>query len=254
MEILHLVVGGARTEHTYTAAAETDTEYTVNLSLDSHPAADPAVIPTSDTVTFKVYAEHTPSFTGLTTIGINSLANSGLPITFTNTTENTIGSFSDFGIQYRWTFGDGTVTTVNTGSSNDGDTNRTISNTYELTDNAAGISSSYTAKLEVLSNHTNAPFASADYIITVEPEVRSIFSGESVVQSDRIGDNSRTLYDGIDLNGNDRRIGRFTNTSHNASDYVYDYGDGSANDIIGSNAVAGGTSTPIEHTFQGSWF
>jgi len=245
-------VGGARTEHTYTAAAETDTEYTVNLSLDSHPAADPAVIPTSDTVTFKVYAEHTPSFTGLTTIGINSLANSGLPITFTNTTENTIGSFSDFGIQYRWTFGDGTVTTVNTGSSNDGDTNRTISNTYELSDNAAGISSSYTAKLEVLSNHTNAPFASADYIITVEPEVRSIFSGEAVVQSDRIGDNSRTLYDGTDLNGNDRRIGRFTNTSHNASDYVYDYGDGSANDIIGSNAVAGGTSTPIEHTFQGA--
>ena len=59
----------------------------------------------------------------------NGLANSGLPITFTNTTENTIGSFSDFGIQYRWTFGDGTVTTVNSGSSNDGDTNRTISNT-----------------------------------------------------------------------------------------------------------------------------
>ena len=43
---------------------------------------------------------------------------------------------------------------------------------------AAGISSSYTAKLEVLSDHTNSPFASADYIITVEPEVRSIFSGE----------------------------------------------------------------------------
>ena len=32
-------VGGARTEHTYTAAAETDTEYTVNLSLDSHPVS-----------------------------------------------------------------------------------------------------------------------------------------------------------------------------------------------------------------------
>ena len=53
-------VGGAR-NITYTAAAETDTEYTVNLSLDSHPAAGPMSIPTSDTVTFKVYAEHTPS-------------------------------------------------------------------------------------------------------------------------------------------------------------------------------------------------
>ena len=244
-------VGAARTEHIYTTAVETDTKYTVNLSLNSHPAADPNVIPTSDSATFKVYAEHTPSFTGIATIGINSLVDSGLPITFTNTTENTIGSHSDFGIQYRWTFGDGRITTVNTGSFNDGDTNRTISNVYNLSDNAAGISSSYTAKLEVLSNHTNSPFASADYIITVEPEVRSIFSGEAVVQSDRIGDNSRTLYDGTDLNGNDRRIGLFTNTSHNASDYVYGYGDGSSNDIVASNAAAGGTSTPIEHTFQG---
>ena len=244
-------VGGGRTEHTYTTASETDTEYTVNLSLDSHPAADPAVIPTSDSFNFKVYAEHTPSFTGIATIGINSLQNSGLPITFTNTTEDTIGSYIDFGIQYRWTFGDGRVTTVNAGSFNDGDTNRTISNTYDLSDNAAGISSTYTAKLEVLSNHTNAPFASADYSIVVEPEVRSIFTGSAAVQSDRVGDDSRTLYDGTDLNGNDRRIGRFVNSSHNGDDYIYAYGDGSSNDVVTGNDVEGGTSTPIEHAFLG---
>ena len=98
---------------------------------------------------------------------------------------------ADFGIEYRWTFGDGTTTTVNTGSSNAGDTNRTISNTYDLSSNSAGVSSSYTAKLEVLSDHTNSPFASADYVVTVEPEVRSIFSGAAVVTSDRTGDNSK---------------------------------------------------------------
>ena len=85
-------VGAARTTHTFSNAAETDTQYTINLSLDSHPAADPNVIPASDSATFKVYSEHTPSFTGITTIGINSTSNSGLPITFTNTTESTIGS------------------------------------------------------------------------------------------------------------------------------------------------------------------
>ena len=244
-------VGAARTTHTFNNAAETDTQYTINLSLDSHPAADPNVIPASDSATFKVYSEHTPSFTGITTIGINSTSNSGLPITFTNTTESTIGSFADFGIRYRWTFGDGTTTTVNTGSSNAGDTNRTISNTYDLSSNSAGVSSSYTAKLEVLSDHTNSPFASANYVVTVEPEVRSIFSGAAVVTSDRTGDNSRTLYDGTDLNGNDRRVGRFTNTSHNASDYTYAYGDGSSDDTVANNAAAGGTSTPIDHAFQG---
>ena len=120
-----------------------------------------------------------------------------------------------------------------------------------MSDNAAGISSTYTAKLEVLSNHTNAPFVSADYSIVVEPEVRSIFTNSAAVQSDRVGDDSRTLYDGTDLNGNDRRIGRFVNSSHNGDDYVYAYGDGSSNDVVTGNDVEGGTSTPIEHAFLG---
>ena len=43
----------------------------------------------------------------------------------------------------------------------------------------------------------------------------------------------------------------FTNTSHNASDYTYAYGDGSSDDTVANNAVTGGTSTPIDHAFQG---
>ena len=99
MVTLHLVVLVQQEQLIRSVATETDTQYTINLSLDSHPAADPNVIPASDSATFKVYSEHTPSFTGITTIGINSTSNSGLPITFTNTTESTIGSFSDFGNQ-----------------------------------------------------------------------------------------------------------------------------------------------------------
>ena len=166
-------------------------------------------------------------------------SNSGLLIT--TTILDTVGSYVDFEFNMneleRKSY-------YCAGSFNDGDTNRTISNTYDLSDNAAGISSTYTAKLEVLSNHTNAPFASADYSIVVEPEVRSIFTGSAAVQSDRVGDDSRTLYDGTDLNGNDRRIGRFVNSSP-WNDYVYAYGDGSSNDVVTGNDVEGGTSTPI---------
>ena len=78
-------------------------------------------------------------------------------------------------------------------------------------------------------------------MITVEPEVRSIFTGIATIASDRTGDTNRDLYDGTDLFGRNRRVGIFTNTSHNASDYVYSYGDGSSNDTIANNGVPGGT-------------
>ena len=244
-------VGGARTTHTFNAAAETDTAYTINLELSSHPAADPTVIPVSDSSTFKVYSTHTPSFNSNTTVGVNALSTSGLVATLSNTTETTIGSFADFGITYRWTFGDGGTTSVNVGSGSAGDTSGTIDRTYTLTDNSAGISSTYTAKLEVLSDHTSSPFESATVDIKVEPEVRSIFAGSAVVVSDRSGDDAQTLYDGTDLSGNDRRIGSFTNTSHNGDDYNYAWGDGTSDDVIANNTVPGGTSTPITHAFQG---
>ena len=116
-------VGAARTTHTCSVTLQKQMiSIPSTFSLDSHPAADPNVIPASDSATFKVYSEHTPSFTGITTIGINSTSNFRLPITFTNTTESTIGKSLLSGIRYRWTFGDGTTTTVNnTGSLNAGD-------------------------------------------------------------------------------------------------------------------------------------
>ena len=245
-------VGGGRQSHTFNNSVETDTVYTVTTTLNSHPAADPAVIPAVDTQTFKVYSEHTPSVTGITTIGINSTSNNGYPITLTNTTESTIGNFSTFGIQYRYVWGDGETTTVNTGSGSAGDTNQTISHTYDLTDNSAGISSTYNARLEVISDHTNSPFLSDNFEVLVEPEVRSIFTGVATVTSDRTGDNTLDVYSGTDLFGDDRSIAIFTNTSHNASDYVYAWGDGTSNDTVPDNVSAGGTLAQIYHSFQGS--
>ena len=243
-------VGGQRRSHVYNNSFETDTIYTLQTTLNTHPAADPAVIPTSTSQTFKVYSEHTPSITGLTTIGINSESNSGYPITLTNTTEASIGSYADFGIQYRYVWGDGETTTVNTGSGGSGDTNQTISHTYDLTDNSAGISSTYTARLEVLSSHTNSPFLSSNFDVLVEPEVRSIFTGVATVISDRTGDDSRDLFNGTDLSGNDRSVAVFTNNSHNGDDYVWSWGDGTSDDVIPNNVSAGGTLTQIYHAFD----
>jgi hypothetical protein len=242
-------VGGLRRQHTYNNNSETDTIYTLQTTLNTHSAADPAVIPTSTSKTFKVYSEHTPTLSGLTTIGINSESNSGYPITLTNTTESSIGSYNNFGIQYRYVWGDGETTTVNTGSGSAGDTNQTISHTYDLTDNSAGISSTYFARLEVISNHTNSPFLSSDFEVLVEPEVRSIFTGIATVTSDRVGDDDRDVYNGTDLFGRDRRVAVFTNNSHNASDYVWDWDDSSALEVIPDNVSAGGTSTQIYHAF-----
>ena len=247
-------VGGGRTTYTYTNAAETDAMYNVTTTLSSHPAANPAGIPTSKTQTYKVYSTHTPSFTSGPIVGINSQSNSGFPVQFTNTTENTIGSFTSFGITYRWTWGDSSTDNVNVGSNSSGDTGNNISHTFALTTNeqAVGTSKTFATNLRVISNHSSSPFISTDMVITVEPEVRSIFVGVATVVSDRTGDTVRTLYNGIDLFGRDRKVGIFTNTSQNASDYVYAWGDGSSNDTIPNNVSAGGTLASIYHTFQGS--
>ena len=247
-------VGGGRTTYTYTNSAETDAMYNVTTTLSSHPAANPAGIPTSKTQTYKVYSTHTPSFTSGPIVGINSQSNSGFPVQFTNTTENTIGSFTSFGITYRWTWGDSSTDNVNVGSNSSGDTGTSISHTFALTTNeqAVGTSKTFATNLRVISNHSSSPFISTDMVITVEPEVRSIFTGIATVASDRTGDTVRTLYDGTDIFGRNRRIGIFTNTSQNASDYVYAWGDGSSNNTIPNNVSAGGTLASIYHTFQGS--
>jgi len=247
-------VGGGRTVHTYNNSSEQDTEYTVDLELSSHPAANPGVIPVNGTQTFRVYSTHTPSFSNTPLIGINSSSNSGFPVIFTNTTEDTIGSFTTFGNTYRWTWGDGSTDNVNVGSGSAGDNDVDISHTFALTDEqqSVGTSRTFAVNLRAITNHTSSPFITDNVVVTVEPETRSIFTGVATVISDRTGDNSQDLYDGVDIFGRNRRVGIFTNTSQNADDYVFAWGDGSSNDTIANNEAIGGTSTPINHTFQGS--
>jgi len=245
---------GSRIAHTFTASTETDVTRTVQLTLNSHNTANPAVIPTNDTNAYKIYDDHTPTVTLSGTTGINEEGTSGLPITFTNTTESTIGSYSTYGIQYRYEFGDGNVHVVNTGSGAAGDTSGTIGHTYALSsgEQAAGTARDFSGNLKVLSSHGSSPFISSTFTVHVEPDVRAIISGTAVTTSDRTGDNIYDLYNGVDYNGNNRALARVTNSTQNADDYVYDWGDATSDDTVSEDGVtAGSIGATIDHDYTG---
>ena len=248
-------VGGGRLAHTFTTSTEQEQTRTVTLTLDSHSTALPASIPTSDTSNVKIYDDHTPSVSLSATTGINEEGTSGLPITFTNTTESTIGSYSTYGIQYQYQWGDGTSnTTVNVGSGASGDTSGTINHTFALSasDQANGVAQDFTGNLRVISNHTSSPFISSTFTVHVEPDVRANIAATAVTVSDRTSDNQYDLYDFTDLSGNNRALVRATNTSQNADDYEYDWADGSTNDTPTEDGVtAGSIGATLDHDFSG---
>lgn len=247
-------VGGGRLAHTFTESTEQEVQRIVSLTVDSHSTAQPSVIPVDDDDTFEIYDTHTPSLTLDVTTGINEQSTSGLPVTITNTTENTIGSYATYGIYYKYTFGDGSTQNVNAGSGAAGDTSGTIGHTYTLSssDQANGIAQDYTGKLEVYSNHTSSPFQSSNFTVHVEPDVRATISGTAITVSDRNGDNQYDVYDGVGYDGVNRALVRVTNTTQNGDNYVYDWGDTSSDDTpTEDGSSAGSIGAVIDHDYTG---
>ena len=247
-------VGGGRISHTFTTSTEQEQTRTVTLTLDSHTTALPSAVPTDDDTAYKIYDTHTPTVSLSGTSGINESSTSGYPVTFTNSTETTIGSYASYGTQYLYTWGDGNTTTVNVGSGSSGDTSGTISHTYALStaNQASGTAVDYTGNLRVISNHTSSPFISTDFTVHVEPDVRAAISGTAITVSDRTGDNIYDVYDGTDYNGVNRALVRVTNTTQNADDYVYDWGDTSTDDTPSEDGVsAGSIGATIDHDYSG---
>lgn len=72
---------GSRLAHTFTSSTETDQEYTVKLTLDTHSTADPSVVPNNVSATVKVYDTHTPEVALDTTNVINEETSSGGAVT-----------------------------------------------------------------------------------------------------------------------------------------------------------------------------
>lgn len=239
-------VFGNRLSHVFTTSTEQEQTYTVTLTLDSHSTADPSVIPDSITAGIKVYDTHTPEVSLDDNSGINESAFSGHRVTFTNNTENTIGSYADYGIQYRYNWGDGTTDTVNVGTNASGDTGRTISHTYALSTSEQnnGTAKDFTGNLEVISLHTGSPFKSADFTVHVEPDVRASFNAISTTSGLRAGGDSKTtMYKGTDLSGNNRAILTFENTSVNADEYDLTKDQGTSYQMSNVTQASGAAGT-----------
>jgi hypothetical protein len=232
-------VGGGRIAHTFALSTETDVQRTVTLSLDSHNTANPALLPLTESNTYKLFDTHSPEFTSDIITGINEQSGSGLPVIFTNNSE-VMGSYAIFGSQFRWNFGDGTITTVNAdGTERDGDIGQTIYHKFTLpeSDQENGISKDYSVTLQSLTGHSNSPFTSATTTIHVEPDVRAYIDGRAEFVSDRNGDNDLDLYDGVDYNGNNRALARVDNSSHNGDSHFYDWGYGGTDTQAGTGII-----------------
>lgn len=233
---------GPRITHTFAASTETDVTRTVSLTLDAHDTMTQSLLPLDNADTFKIYDTHTPDTTSDITTGINEEASNGLDVTFTNNTESTIGNYSNFGITYRWDFGDGTIQTVNVGSGQSGDTGSTITHKYTLSNNS--VAQDFTGNLQVISDHSNSPFTSSSFTIHVEPDVRANITGSAVHTSDRSGDNQFDVYDGFDYLGNNRAVVEVIDTSENRDSAEYNWNDGSPNDSTTTEGF-------VQHDFSG---
>ena len=263
--------GGTRLAHTYTnsggddgstvaGTGSGDTKYAIRLRLLTHSTANPSVIPKSTTNNFEVYSTHTVLYsTASSTIrGINEESTSGFPVTFTNDTATNPGANGSFSAtqQYTWNFGEGdSNTVVAVGSGSSGDTGQTINNTFNLTSGqqSGGTTVTYNTTLSLATGHSTAPFTSGVNII-VEPDVRANIAGTSVTVSTGSGDNSLSLYDVTDLDGTDRAIARFTNTSQNADNYVYDFFDDSSSltNVTENGSDAGSIGATLDKDYSGT--
>jgi len=264
-------VAGGRLAHTYTNASGDDgstvagsgagdTKYAIKLRLLTHPTANPSTFPQTATNNFEVYSEHTPlySVADSTIRGVNEESTSGFPVTFTNNTATNPGSNSDFSATqtYSWDFGEGaSATVVNIGSGGSGDTGQTIANTFNLTSGqqSGGTTRTFTTSLTLANGHTNSTFSSNLNII-VEPDVRANIAGTAVTVNTGSGDNSLSLYDLTDLDGTDRAIARFTNTSQNASNYEYDFFDDSSDitSVAEDGSTAGTIGATLDKDYSGT--
>jgi len=263
--------GGARLAHTYTNSAGDDgstvagtgtgdTKYAIKLRLLTHPTADSSTFPQTATNNFEVYSTHTAAYSvaDSTIRGINEEATNGFPVTFTNNTATNPGANSSFSAtqQYTWNFGEGdsnTVVAVGAGSS--GDTGQTINNTFNLSggQQSGGTTVTYNTSLSLATGHSSTPFAAGLNII-VEPDVRANIAGTAVTVNTGSGDNSLSLYDLTDLDGTDRAIARFTNTSQNADNYVYDFFDDSSSltAVVENGSNAGSIGATLDKDYSGT--
>jgi len=249
--------GGSRLPYTFDSVTDTDRSFNISLTLNTHTTANPADLPIADSDNlFNILDTHTPSVSINDSDGINEEATSGHVIQATNNSGSGIGNHSIFGNQYVYVWGDGTSnTTVNVGSGSAGDRSASpLSHTYALSssDQANGNTVTYTGELRVVSNHSSSPFSSEQFKITVKPDLRVNLAATADTVSDKDGDNQYSLYNFTDYNSKNRALVTATNTSQNASSYVYSWSHGSNDNIAEDGSTPGSIGHTLNHNYLGA--
>jgi PKD repeat protein len=229
-----------------------DTKYDLVLLATSDTAGPSPVTIESDPYPIYVYSEHTPSFTANTVRVVNEEATAGGVVSFTNSTDTAPGNTSIFlSNRYRWIWDDSTDNTIDVGPGIAGNPGSPISHTFALSasDQAAGVTKTYSVTLDVVNGHSLSPFTSLPTVITVEPDVRSNFTLTADIVSDRLGDSSSVGYAYTDYNNNDRSKFNFSTTSQNADTYEWSWGDGNTSGTINEGDAGTATGGSISHSY-----
>ena len=245
-------LGWTTLTNTYTNAGG-DEQYTIVLAGTSNTAGPTPVTVYSAPGTISVYSDHTSQFSASATTVVNEEATSGGVVTFTNTVATDPGTTATFGSQqkYLWTWGDSTSANVNIQSGVAGNPGSTINHTFALSsgNQSGGTSQTFDVTLQVRNGSTNSPFVSGITTITVEPDVRAIYTGTAVTTSDRSGDNAQDGYVFTDYrDGADRALFTFENTSQNGTTFDWTFGDGNTTGNITSGAGTPGNGN-ITNTY-----
>ena len=193
---------------------------------------------------------------------VNEEATSGGVVQFTNSTATDPGTTAVFGAQqkYRWTWGDGNVNAVNIQAGVAGNPGTPINHTFALDsgNQSSGTAQTFEVQLATENGSTNSPFNAGNITITVEPDIRSIFTGTAVILSDKTGDTAQDGYLFTDyrtgLSTTDRGLVTFQNTSQNVTTTNFTFGDGNTTGNITSGAgTPGGANITNSYGNTGSY-
>ena len=224
-----------------------DTQYQIVLTGVSNTAGASPVTVNSAPTTISVFTAQTTLSSANVVRVVNEEATSGGVVQFTNSTATAPGTTALFGSgqKYRWTWGDGNVDSVNIQTGVAGNPGSTLDHTFALSSvqQAAGTTATYAVQLSTLTGHTSSPFNAANIAIALEPDIRSIFTGTTVIASDKTGDDAQDGYLFTDyrsgLSTTDRGLVTFQNTSQNVTTTNFTFGDGNT-----TGAITSGAGTP----------
>ena len=242
-------LGWTTLTNTYTNAGG-DTQYSIVLAGTSNTAGPSPVTVYSTPGVVDVFSDHTSLSSANVTTVVNEEATSGGVVQFTNSTATDPGTTAVFGSQqkYRWTWGDGNVNAVNIQAGVAGNPGTTIDHTFALDsgNQSSGTAQTFEVQLATENGSTNSPFNAGNITITVEPDIRSIFTGTAVIISDKTGDTAQDGYLFTDyrtgLSTTDRGLVTFQNTSQNVTTTNFTFGDGNTTGNITSGAGTPGAA------------